>query len=69
MSDYSPPYTEEDTKFDDRVVQIEKRVRRLQASRFTVGELLDIIQALQPGERYHCVGKRDLEAIEKILED
>ena len=67
MSDYSPPYTEEDARFDNRVEKLKKCIRVLPIAGITVGQMLDIIAVMQPQGSYHHFNKSDVQTLEKIL--
>lgn len=62
MSDYSPPYTEEDAKFEKREEYLRKRIRELSLSDLTVDEMLDIIRVMQ-----HTFSKDNAKTLERIL--
>jgi hypothetical protein len=69
MADYSPPYTEEDAKFDKRVEDLQNRIKELPLADLTVGELLKIIKVMQPQSHFHhTFGKADANILEKILD-
>lgn len=65
MSDYSPPYTEEDAKFDNRRDRAIAKIRKMPAENLTVGDIEDVITVLR---KYRSdLNKHDVGVIEKIL--
>lgn len=65
MSDYSPPYSDADAKFENRRNRAVTKIRKMPAENLTVGNLLDIMEAL--GKYIHDMSEQDVKVVEKIL--
>ena len=64
MSDYSPPYTDEDAKADARKDRAVKRIHALKLRDLTVGDMLTIVGIFY--HRHFGIGVRDVETLEEI---
>jgi len=65
MSDYSPPYTDEDAKLDARKDKADKKIMKIKLGRLTVEDLFRILKAYDHG----CLNRseHDVSLIEGIL--
>jgi hypothetical protein len=67
MSDYSPPYTEDDAKRENRRDKAVAKIKKVPAANLTVGDIVDIIEAF--GEYRHDMNEHDVKTIERILKN
>jgi hypothetical protein len=66
MSDYSPPYTDEDAKFEKRRDKVIAETHRLSVRDLTVGELLVIVDIFSMKYGYG-VSVHAVDVLSKIL--
>ncbi len=65
MSDYSPPYTDEDAKLDARKDKVVKRIHAIKLKHLTVGDMLALVGIFF--HRHFSMNERDVERMEEIL--
>ena len=67
MSDYSPPYTEEDRKFDEKKKSVCERIRKMPLENLTVGDMMAIIECFN-GWNHHSPSAIDVDVLDNILQ-
>jgi hypothetical protein len=67
MSDYSPPYTEEDQKRDDQRDLAIKRIKIMPLENLTFGDLLDLMEVFYGPWYSHDIHPHKVGVINKIL--